>query len=47
MVSSCFNVAYACAFTCARSFTLVSVPGVFVDHVFLVFPLPPLSMALI
>ena len=29
-VRCCFSVAYACAFTCARSFTLLSVRGVFV-----------------
>ena len=34
MVSGCFSVNYACAFTCARSFTLLSARGVFVVHVF-------------
>ena len=47
MDSSCFSVAYACTFTCARSFTLLSIRGIFVDRVFLVFPLPPLPIALI
>ena len=43
VVSHCFSVAYACAFTYAHSFTLLSVRGVFVNHVFFVFQSPPSS----
>ena len=42
-----FSVVYACTFTSARSFTLLSVRGVFIDGVFLVFPLPPLPTVLV
>ena len=34
VVSSCFSVAYACAFICDHSFTLLRIRGVFVDCVF-------------
>ena len=47
VVSSRFSVAYACPFTFAPSFTLLSVRSIFVDGVFLVFPLPPLPIVLV